>query len=70
MKEEVFFEESRLDMGTVLFKLFSYILFNIFVAYIRGSKCCVSFFLYFSIFCYLSKESHHVSCVYIPRDYE
>ena len=32
-----------LDMGTVLFKLFSYILFNIFVAYKRGSNYSVSF---------------------------
>ena len=31
-------------MGTVLFKLLNYILFNIFVAYKRGSKCCFSFF--------------------------
>ena len=37
-------------MGTVLFKLFSYILFNIFVTYKRGSKCCVYFFLNMLVF--------------------
>ena len=34
MRKEVFFRESRLGMGTVLFTLFSYILFNIFVAFV------------------------------------
>ena len=37
-----FFEEGRLDVGTVLFKLFSCILFNL--SYTIGySKCSVSF---------------------------
>jgi len=37
------FEESRSDMGAELCKLFRYILCNIFVAFERGSKYCVSF---------------------------
>ena len=46
MREEDFFEESRLNVGslsTELFKLFIYILFNIFVTEKRGSKLCVSY---------------------------
>ena len=39
---EKVFEESCSDMGTILCKLFRYILCNIFVAYEQGSKYCVS----------------------------
>ena len=44
-------------MGTVLCKLFRYILCNIFVAYERGSKYCVSFrFVSFRFVSYSSND--------------
>ena len=46
--EKVFFEESRLEIGTVLFKLLSYISFIISLSYTSGVVSVV--FVFFSSF--------------------